>query len=152
AEAVAVRRKALAAFEGEWRSVDTTGGRRGDQGDYRLMGSALARGHWELDGTRGGRRNPLFYLGQTVGVLHQDLLRPPPFDSVRTSELVHRLERIPRTLEEARANLTESLAPFTRLAVTSLDGMGPRLERVGKALGPLLEGPDATRLATVLTS
>ncbi len=152
AEAVAARRKALAAFEKEWRSVDTTGWSRADQVDYRLMGSALARVHWELDVTRGWRRNPLFYLDQTVGVLHQDLLRPPPFDSVRTSELVRRLERIPRTLDEARTNLTEALAPFTRLAVASLAGMGPRLERVGKALGPLLEGPDATRLATALTS
>ena len=82
AEAVAARRKALAAFEGEWRSVDTTGWSRADQVDYRLMGSALARVHWELDVTRGWRRNPLFYLDQTVGAVSYTHLTLPTIYSV----------------------------------------------------------------------
>jgi hypothetical protein len=150
--AVAARRKSLAAFEGEWRSLDTTGWTRSAQVDYRLMGSALARVHWELDVTRGWRRNPLFYLEQTIGVLHQDLLRPPPFDSLRTRELVRRLERVPRTLQEARANLTEAVAPFTRLAIGALDGIRPKLEKVGSALQPELAGPDAVRFPAALTA
>ena len=139
--AVAARRKALRGFEGEWRALDTTGWTRAGQVDYRLMGSALARVHWELDVTRGWRRSPLFYLEQTIGALHEDLLRPPPFDTIRTRELVRRLERVPATLQDARANLTDAVAPFTRLAIAALDGIGPKLQTVGKALGPSWPDP-----------
>jgi len=149
---VAARRKALGAFEGEWRAIDTTRWSRAAQVDYRLIGSALARVHWELDVTRGWRRNPLFYLEQTVGVLHEDLLRPPPFDSTRTRELVRHLERVPRTVQDARANLTDAVAPFAQLAISGLAGIRPRLDSVGRALGPQLVGPDAGRLPAALAA
>jgi hypothetical protein len=149
---VAARRKALRGFEGEWRALDTTRWSRSAQVDYRLVGSALARVHWELDVTRGWRRNPLFYLEQTIGALHEDLLRPPPFDTVRTRELVRRLERIPRTIQDGKANLTDAVAPFARLAIAALTGIRPRLDSVGRALGPLLVGPDAARMPAALAA
>jgi hypothetical protein len=149
---VAARRKALRGFEGEWRALDTTRWSRSAQVDYRLVGSALARVHWELDVTRGWRRNPLFYLEQTIGALHEDLLRPPPFDTVRTRELVRRLERIPGTIQDGKANLTDAVAPFARLAIAALTGIRPRLDSVGRALGPLLVGPDAARMPAALAA
>jgi hypothetical protein len=149
---VAARRKALQGFEGEWRALDTTRWGRSAQVDYRLVGSALARVHWELDVTRGWRRNPLFYLEQTIGALHEDLLRPPPFDTVRTRELVRRLERIPSTIQDGKTNLTDAMAPFARLAIGALTGIRPRLDSVGRALGPLLVGPDAARMPAALAA
>ena len=149
---VAARRKTLRELEGEWRGLDTTRWSRPAQVDYRLIGSALARVHWELDVTRGWRRNPLFYLEQTIGALHEDLLRPPPFDSVRTRELVRRLERIPRTIQDAKANLTDAVAPFARSAIPALTGIRPRLESVGRALSPLLVGPDAARMPAAIAA
>ena len=150
--AVAARRKTLRAFEGEWRAIDTTRWSRPAQVDYRLIGSALARVHWELDVARGWRRNPLFYLEQTIGVLHEDLLRPPPFDTARTRELVRRVERVPHTIQDAKANLTDAVAPFAQLAIGGLTGIRPRLDRVGRALGPQLVGPDAARLQAALAA
>lgn len=144
--AIAARRETLQRLEREWRGIDTTGWSRPAQVDYRLLGSAIARVHWELDIVRGWRRNPMFYLDQTLSVLHDDLLRAPPFDAVRTSATVHRLERVPRTLAEGEANLTEAVGPFARLAVDALDGIGPRLDSVSRALTPLLQGPDAARV------
>lgn len=143
--AMAARRETLQRLEREWRGVDTTGWSRPAQVDYRLLGSAIARVHWELDGVRAWRRDPMFYLEQTLSVLHDDLLRAPPFDPARTSAMVHRLERVPRTLAEGEANLTEAAGPFARLAVDAVDGIGPRLDSVSRALTPLLQGPDAAR-------
>ncbi len=148
--AVAARRRALARFEQEWRGIDTTGWSRAAQVDYRLIGSALARVHWELNVTRAWRRNPLFYLEQTLGALHESLLRPPPFDAGRTRKIVRRIERIPRTLAEGTANLTEARAPFARLAVAALGDVRARLETVGRELEPELQGPDAARLGPAL--
>ncbi|HYL30797.1 MAG TPA: DUF885 family protein [Gemmatimonadales bacterium] len=143
--AMAPRRETLHELERDWRGIDTTGWSRPAQVDYRLLGSAIARVHWELDIVRGWRRNPMFYLDQTLSVLHDDLLRAPPFDPPRTSAMVHRLERVPRTLAEGEANLTEAVGPFAQLAVDALDGIGPRLDSVSRALTPLLQGPDAAR-------
>jgi uncharacterized protein (DUF885 family) len=142
---VAARREMLRRLEQEWRGIDTTGWSRPTQVDYRLLGSAIARVHWELDIVRGWRRDPTFYVAQVLSVLHDDLLRAPPFDSARTTAMVRRLERAPRTLEEGRTNLTEAVGPFARLAIGALDGIGPRLDTVSRALAPLLEGPDAAR-------
>jgi uncharacterized protein (DUF885 family) len=150
--AVAARRETLHRLEREWRAIDTTGWSRPAQVDYRLLGSAIARVHWELDIVRGWRRNPMFYLDQTLSVLHDDLLRAPPFDAERTSAIVRRLERVPRTLAEGEANLTEAVGPFAQLAVDALDGISPRLDSVSRALTPLLQGPDAARLAPAAAS
>ena len=145
AAALGARRETLRRLEREWRAIDTTGWARPAQVDYRLLGSAIARVHWEMDGVRAWRRNPMFYLGQTLSVLHDDLLRAPPFDGARTTALVRRLERVPRTLQEGKTNLTEAVGPFGELAVGALTGMGPRLDSVSRALTPLLQGPDAAR-------
>lgn len=143
--AMAARRETLGQLEREWRSIDTTGWSRAAQVDYRLLGSAIARVHWELDIVRGWRRNPVFYLDQTLSVLHDDLLRAPPFDPTRTSAIVRHLMRVPRTLAEGEANLTEAVGPFAQLAIDALDGIGPRLDSVSRALTPLLQGQDAAR-------
>jgi uncharacterized protein (DUF885 family) len=152
AATVRARRETLRQLEREWRAVDTTGWARPAQVDYRLLGSAIARVHWELDVVRGWRRNPVFYLDQTVGALHQDLLRRPPFDAQRAADLVRRLERVPQTLDEGKANLTEALGPFARLAIDALDGIGPRLDSVSAALTPLLGGAEAGRFRSAATA
>ena len=38
----------IAEFEKQWRALDMTGATVADQIDYRLLGSAIARVHWEL--------------------------------------------------------------------------------------------------------
>lgn len=149
---VTARRETLRRVEGEWRAIDTTGWGRPAQVDYRLLGSAIARVHWELDVVKAWRRNPMFYLAQTLSVLHDDLLRAPPFDGARTTALVRRLERVPRTLDEGKANLTEAVGPFAKLAVGALTGIRPRLDSVSRALGPLLQGPDAARFPAAVAA
>src|SRR4051812_7534669 len=150
--AVRARREALGRFEREWRAIDTTGWSRPAQVDYRLVGSALARVHWELDVTRGWKRNPLFYLEQTLGAVHERLTPPPPFDAARSTAIVRRVERIPQTLAEGRANLTEAVGPFAQLAVNALGDIRPRLEIVARELGPQLTGPDAARLPAAMAA
>jgi hypothetical protein len=59
---------------------------------------------------------------------------------------------VPGTLRDARANLTHAAAPFARLAIGALDGVGPRLQAVGDGLGPHLTGPEAQRLPAALAA
>ena len=105
--------------------------------DHRLIGSALARVRWELEVQEGWRRNPAFYVDQTLGAVTALLLPPPPFASARQQEIVKRLQAIPGTLQAARENLTELRAPFAQLAIDALEHVDERLAQVEAALAPL---------------
>ena len=107
------------------------------QVDYRLIGSALARVRWELAVQEGWRRNPAFYIDQTLGAVTVLLLPPPPFAIARQQEIVKRLQQIPGTLQAARENLTDLRAPFVELAIDSLEHVGERLGEMEAALAPL---------------
>jgi len=144
--AVAGCRQALRAFEDHWKKLEVSGWPIPRQVDYRLLGSALARVRWELDITRGWRRNPMFYLDQTLGAIFERLLQPPPIDRARSEEIVSRMAGIPRTVEAAKLNLDQAVAPFARLAIEELKDARPRLLTVARELKPLLAAESAERL------
>ncbi len=138
AGAVAARRRELARFEERWRALAGSGRPVAEQVDHRLLGSTLARVHWELDGVRLWRRDPGFYLAQTLGALVDALLPPPPFTAERSGDIVRRLAAFPRILADGRANLDQAAQPFARLAIDNLEDIGPRLRQAAEALRPRL--------------
>src|SRR5215813_14195521 len=108
ASAIARQKADLVDFEAHWKGLDAKAGTVPQQVDYQLIGSALARVHWELDLNRRWQRDPTFYLEQTLTAVTETLLPPPPFDEARSRELIARLENIPTILEEAKSNLTQA--------------------------------------------
>lgn len=138
-EAVEARRKTLTGFEERWKRLADPSKSIPWQVDRRLIGSALARVHWELDVKRSLRRDPMFWVDQTVPAVVDALLSPPPFGQERSEDVAVRLESIPRTLEQARTALDEAAAPFARLAIEDLAGIGPKLTAAMAALSPLLD-------------
>lgn len=145
-EAFASRGEALRRFEERHGELDASRWPVARQVDLWLLGSAIGRVRWELEVAPGWRRNPTFYLDQTLGTLFDQLLEPPPFDAERSAEIVRRLESAPETLAHARKNLNEARAPFARLAIEELKDVRPRLASVARELRPLLAGPSAKRL------
>ncbi|MEO6324376.1 MAG: DUF885 family protein [Thermoanaerobaculia bacterium] len=144
--AIEMRRTALAGFEARYRKLVDPAAPVARQVDYRLVGSALSRVRWELDFTRSYRRDPNFYLDQTLGALVDALLPPPPFDAKRSAEIVGLISSFPKTLEDARKNLDQPVGPFAALAIEDLKGIGLRLKNASDALKPLLDGASASRL------
>jgi uncharacterized protein (DUF885 family) len=143
--ALEARIEELRAFEERFRALPDAG-TIAQRVDRRLIGSALARGRWELVVNPGWRRNPLFYVEQTLGSLFEDLILPPPFDERRVENLLARFDRIPATAAAARANLDQARAPFARLAVAALADADGRLATVAKELVPLVPAGKAARL------
>jgi Bacterial protein of unknown function (DUF885) len=133
-ESVAARIEALTELEVRYLKLDPGSWPISRKVDYRLIGSALARARWELDVLRDWRRNPLFYHQQTLGSIFEVLLPPPPVDDERKKQVLLRVREIPRTIEAAKRNLDEGVAPFARLTIASLDGVRGRLEAVGREL------------------
>lgn len=137
--AVESHRKQASDFERRWSAVDASKWPVPRQVDYRLMGSAIARARWELDYLGAWRRNPNFYLDQTLGAYFHLLLETPPLAQPRGANIVATLNAVPRILDSARTNLTEPVRPFAELALEQLKDVRPRLLGSVRELKPLLD-------------
>jgi uncharacterized protein (DUF885 family) len=127
-------RKELAELEARWKKIDANGWPIPKQVDYRLIGSALSRVHWELDINPRWKRDPLFYIEQTLTPLVEALTVPAPYDEARSREILTRIENIPAILQQGEANLEKPPAPFAGVAIQALDGVRERLRKMAAAL------------------
>src|SRR5213595_2590322 len=128
------RRKDLAEFEARWKKIDANKWPIAKQVDYRLIGSALSRVRWELDVNPGWRRDPTFYIEQTLTALVEALTVPPPYDEARSREILTRVENIPSILQQGAGNLTNPPAPFATVAVQNLEGIRQRVRKMSNSL------------------
>jgi len=136
----------------QWERFDTTGWSIPAQVDYRLLGSGLSRIKWELDLSGAWKRNPLFYVNQTLGPIFDLLLPPPPFDSLRVSHLIARLNNFSPILEAAEQNLTESIRPFAELAIAGVAVIPDQLRAVSDGLKAFLSEDEMSGLNNAVES
>jgi uncharacterized protein (DUF885 family) len=127
-------RKDLAAFQARWKKIDASGWPIPKQVDYRLMGSALSRVRWELDVNPRWKRDPNFYIEQTLTPVVEALTVPGPYDAARSREILTRIENIPSILQQGEENLANPPAPFVTVAIQALENIRPRLHQMARAL------------------
>src|SRR5437016_8692106 len=130
------RRNDPEQFESRWKNLNTTDWPIPQQVDYKLIGSALARVRWELDVNPRWKRDPNFYVEQTLTALAEALTVPAPYDEARSREILTRIENIPSILQQGAENLENPPAPFAIVAITSLDGVRDRLRKMANSLAP----------------
>ena len=128
------RRKDLVEFESRWKKIDASNWPIDKQVDYRLIGSALSRVRWELEVNPSWRRDPTFYIGQTLTAMVEALTVPAPYDETRSREILTRIDNIPSILDQGMQNLQKPPAPFARVAVQALENIGPHLHEMASAL------------------
>ena len=131
---IETRRKDLAAFEARWKRIDAIHWPIPTQIDYRLIGSALSRVRWELDINPRWKRDPTFYIEQTLTPVVEALIVPAPYDEGRSREILIRIENIRAILEQARQNPDRPPAPFAIVTIQALDGVRERLRKMTSAL------------------
>ena len=147
AKAFALRRRELAHFRRRHKEMDARSWPVPQQVDYRLIGSAIARAHWELNVTCGQERNAGFYVDQTLGLLFLSLLKPPPFTEARSRNIIRVLQSFSGTVASAGENLAgNAIRPFALAAIEKLVDVRARLTKVANTLGPLLSGVTAAEL------
>ncbi len=134
--AIDQRRSDLTEFETRWKEIDSTSWPIPKQVDYKLVSSALARVRWELDVNPRWKRDPNFYLDQTLTALAEALTVPAPYDGARSREILGRIQNIPSILQQGEINLEKPPAPFATVAIQSLDGIRDRLRKMASALRP----------------
>jgi len=128
------QRKDLAEFEARWKKLDQPQWAVPQQVDYRPIGSALARVRWELDVNPRWKRDPNFYIAETLTPVVEALTVPGPYDDARSREILTRIENIPSILQQASENLDKPPAPFATVAIQALENIRPRLHRMATAL------------------
>ncbi len=128
------RRTDLAEFEARWKKIDIDGWPIPKQVDYRLIGSALSRVHWELEINPRWKRDPNFFIEQTLTPVVEALTVPGPCDEARSREILTRIENIPAILRQGESNLTKPPAPFATVAIQALDGVRDRLRKMSSTL------------------
>ena len=127
-------RKDLGEFEARWKKIDASGWPVPKQVDYRLIGSALARVRWELEINPRWKRDPNFYIEQTLTPIVEALTVPGPYDESRSREILTRIENIPDILQQGETNLEKPPAPFATVAIQALENIRPRLREMAGAL------------------
>ncbi len=128
------RRRDLAAFEARWKKLNPAQWPVPKQIDYKLIGSALSRVRWELEMNPRWKRDPNFYIDQTLTALAEALTIPAPYDETRSREILARIENIPSILKQGSENLENPPAPFATVATESLDTIRDRLRTMANAL------------------
>jgi uncharacterized protein (DUF885 family) len=134
--AIERRGKELTEFEARWKKIDASGWPIPRKVDYRLIGSALARVEWELDINPRWKRDPNFYIEQTLTPVVEALTVPAPYDEARSREILARIENIPTIVRQGEANLAKPPAPFATVAIQALEGVRQRLRTMAVSLRP----------------
>ncbi|MGE5214768.1 MAG: DUF885 family protein [Nitrospirota bacterium] len=128
------RKKNLEAFESRWKKLSPAQWPIPEQVDYKLIGSALSRVRWELEINPRWKRDPNFYIDQTLTALAEALTVPAPYDEARSREILTRIENIPSILQQGSGNLDNPPAPFATVAIQNLDGIRAHLRTMADAL------------------
>src|SRR5262249_20727035 len=131
------RKKDLAGFETRWKKLNPGQWPNSQQVDYKLIGSALSRVRWELEVNPRWKRDPIFYIEQTLTALAEALTVPAPYDEARSREILTRIQNTPSILQQGSENLENPPAPFASVAVQNLDGIRERLRKMTSALAGL---------------
>ena len=143
------RRKDLAAFETRWKKLNPAQWLIPKQVNHKLIGSALSRVRWELEVNPRWKRDPNFYIDQTLTALAEALTVPAPYDEARSREILARIENIPSILKQGLENLENPPAPFATVAAQNLDGIREHLGTMASALiGSTTLKPEELNAAT----
>ena len=119
---------------------------REQQVDAAILMAHLERLRWEQTVLRANRRNPDFFITQTLGAVQETLvgarLLASPSDP-RLPELLVRLQAVPRVLAQGRSllSLGEAEGEFAVVALSNLKGRSgccrQVIEAVSEAVGPV---------------
>ena len=136
AAAIDRRTRDLKEFDARYQKIDPSGWPIPQQVDYRLIGSALSRVHWELEVNPRWKRDPNFYIEQTLTPIAEALTVPAPYDEPRSREILTRIENVPSILQQAAENLDKAPGPFVTVAIDALEGVRERLRKMAESLRP----------------
>lgn len=132
-------------------ALETTGLSIAGQVDARLLRAAIQRVYWELEVLKSPRRNPLFYVDQTLGSVFELLIISSPMTESRAENIILRLEHFPATVRAARKNLDLAVRPFAEVTIDTLVDIDERLRLMEAGLKKVFPETQQARLHKAVT-
>ena len=145
-EAVKNYKKKYKEFKNRLAEIPKTNWTRSDSVDYLLLRSAVERINWELNILKLPESHPEFYVQQTIGSIFDLLYISTPFTPQRAKNLLARLNAIPKTVADAKKNLTSPIKPFAKVALSMLKDIRKKLNKTADELEKLNPGLWKSRL------
>ena len=136
--AVQQRKVDYLQFQGRLKAVDALGYGSADRIDAHLLGAAMERVHWELEVLARWRRDPGFYLDQSLGSLFELLIQTPQPVEVDVEELIRRLHRFPEIINTAKLGLDRTVPLLADAAVARIGEVDARVDALQEALAPFV--------------
>ncbi len=93
-----------------------------DRADREIVANQIAQGLLELDVLQNWRHNPTLYVELIGNALFTPLTLEYAPEADRFRHIIERLKRVPRLLEQARANLVNAPAIWTQVAIEENQG------------------------------
>ena len=116
-------------FNNTLSTINQTNFSQADSVDYLLLRSAIERVNWELNILKLQNTHPEFYVQQTVGSILDLLVIASPFNKERAENFLLRLNSIPKTIANAKINLTNPVKPFAQITIFQLEDISAKLKR-----------------------
>ncbi len=111
----------LARWEAALRTTNLAVLNPRDRLDQAVLVSALARSRYELTTLKRWQRDPGLYADECVQGVYSLLTRPGVSRAESATNILKRLEAVPRVMTEMRANVTQPPAVLANAGATTLD-------------------------------
>ncbi|MDX1557055.1 MAG: hypothetical protein R3212_13575, partial [Xanthomonadales bacterium] len=134
--AIQKRKTEYLQFQGRQKAISTLGFDTADRIDAAILGANMARVHWSLEVLDRPRRDPGFYLDQSLGSLFEVLVRAPEPGASDIEELIRRLHRFPPLINAAKLQLEEVVGALAEETIARIDDVDARADAFDTALSP----------------
>lgn len=136
--ALVQRKSEYRQLQSRQKSLNTLGYTTADRVDQVLLGAAMERIHWQLEILGIPRRNPGFYIEQTLGSVYEILIETPEPDQSRMEALTERLLLFPTLFNTAKLMLDHTVPELAQAAVERLGDTDQTVDLLEESLTPFL--------------
>jgi len=107
-------------LQGRLKAINTLGFDTADRVDAATLSAAMDRVHWELEVLSSPRRDPGFYLDQSLGSVFELLIQTPEPRQADIEALILRLKRFPGLINSAKLNLDRVVNVLAEAAIARI--------------------------------
>jgi uncharacterized protein (DUF885 family) len=130
------QRKYLEDFKQRWSKVNREELSAEDRADYDLINASLELTLFDRDVLKSAEHEPQMYAELVGNALFAPYTLKYTTDAVRYSHIIKRIEKIPALMEQAKQNLKDAPADWTRVAAEENEGNIALIDKTIRATVP----------------
>lgn len=125
-------------FQSRLKALESPEFEVGDQIDAAILKATIDGVHWDLEVLARHRRDPGFYLDQTLGSIFEVLIRTPEPTEADVAEVIRRLHRFTPIINEAKSGLDQTVPELADAAIARIGDADVRVDALKAGLDPFV--------------